>query len=57
MKKTIIWKGPERMLPGIGLGTAGEELTMDAGEADSYVKQGLADLKRAAPIQKSKKEG
>lgn len=45
--KTIIWKGPEREIPGYGMGTKGAELTVPDAMAYSYIEQGLAELKKA----------
>ena len=40
--KTVIWIGPERMIPGYGVGTKGEEKVLPNDMANSYVEQELA---------------
>lgn len=41
--KKVMWKGPERMIPGVGMGREGCELNLPDEQADSYVSQGLAE--------------
>lgn len=41
----IIWRGKEKLLPGIGYAKTGSEITSDDEETlNSYVEQGLADV-------------
>jgi len=43
MMKTAIWKGPESVLPNIGLAVMGKPIEGEATLIDSYVEQGLAE--------------
>lgn len=44
--KKVTWVGEDRMVPSVGIGTKGVDLTMPDDMADSYIKQGLAkDIK------------
>ena len=43
---TIIWEGEEKIIPGYGYATKGNELTLPDWMAESFVSQGKAKLKR-----------
>ena len=50
MKKTIIWKGPQRMIPYVGIAERDKRIAMETELANSYIDQGLAiDVKPAKP--------
>ncbi|HKJ88816.1 MAG TPA: hypothetical protein VKA48_09945 [Gammaproteobacteria bacterium] len=44
--KTIVWTGPDRELPGLGLIQKDQIITLADWAADSYVRQGLAKTRR-----------
>ena len=41
--KTVLWTGDQKQLCGYGMGRPGEEITLPADVADSFIAQGLAD--------------
>lgn len=44
--KTIVWTGPDRELPGLGLIQKDQTIALADWAADSYVRQGLARVRR-----------
>lgn len=42
--KYIEWAGPEREIPGYGMGRKGARLLLPTDMADSYISQGLAKV-------------
>ena len=48
MKKTIIWKGNEGLIPGAGMARPGKPISVDENLADSYISQGKATLPKPA---------
>ena len=56
--KKIIWTGPDRMLPGIGIAVPGSEFHLEKGVANSFIKQGLATEETEVKVKstKAKKE-
>ena len=52
MNKTAIWKGEDRVLPGIGHMTSGKRFTAPLDVVDSLMEQGLAEVNEPAPAPK-----
>lgn len=54
--KTVKWIGPDEMIPGYGMGIFGEDKVLPDDMADSFVKQGKAEMPSKKKVKKTEEK-